>query len=212
VVSTFAALRPLLATSAHSPSETSREHHIVRERDGVIVVAGGKLTTLRLMGETTVDVALHALVAAGLERPVLPCTTADRALPGGGPTPPALTTRGLDADVTERLARAYGSRAGEPLALIDADPAAAERIVPDLPYLWAEVVQAARHEHARTIADVLARRIPLFRDARDQGLAAAGRAAAILGDQLGWDDEHRARAVSDYQAAVTSSRRWRDEI
>lgn len=212
VLSTFAALRPLLATSAHTPSETSREHDIIRDPDGVIVVAGGKLTTLRRMGEETVDVALQGLAAAGFERPVAPCATASRPLPGGGTPPAALAERGLAADITERLAHAFGGRAGELLALIDDEPALTDRIDPALPYIWAEVVAAIRQEHARTVADVLARRVPLLRDARDQGLGAAARTAEILAGALAWPPQRRAQAIADYEALVTRSRRWRDEL
>src|SRR6185369_3606597 len=65
VLSTYAALRPLLATSAHTPSETAREHEIARAADGLLLIAGGKLTTLRRMGEEAVDRAVEALQAAG---------------------------------------------------------------------------------------------------------------------------------------------------
>ena len=89
VVSTYAGLRPLLAGNAHTPSETSREHDISRTADGIVVVAGGKLTTLRRMAEETVDVAIEILRAAGLEQPFAPCQTRTRPLPGGGPERPA---------------------------------------------------------------------------------------------------------------------------
>ena len=90
MLSTYAGLRPLLATGADTPSQTSREHDIALRPDGLIVVAGGKLTTMRRMGEQVVDRALEALRAAGLERQLAGCVTADRPLPGGGPHPPAL--------------------------------------------------------------------------------------------------------------------------
>jgi glycerol-3-phosphate dehydrogenase len=86
----------------------------------------------------------------------------------------------------------------------------ARRIDPELPYLWAEVVHAVRHEHARDVSDVLTRRVPLFRDARDQGLAAAERTALIVGEELGWSPARRQQAVGDYRGAVALSRRWRD--
>jgi glycerol-3-phosphate dehydrogenase len=212
VLSTFAALRPLLATSAQTPSATSREHDIVREPDGVIVVAGGKLTTMRRMGEDTVDLALRQLLAAGFEGAVTPCATATRPLPGSGPPPASLSTTGLDTDVSDRLALAYGSRAGQVQALLAASPALADRIDPPLPYIWAEVVQAVRHDHARTIADVLTRRVPIFRDSPDQGLAAAPRVGAILGEELDWDGARRGRELAAYEAVVTRSRRWREEL
>src|SRR5204863_4386797 len=110
--------RPLLATSAHTPSETSREHEIARAADGLLAIAGGKLTTLRRMGEEAVDRAVEQLAAAGLERALDDCTTAERPLPGGGAPPAALATAGLDADVTARLGGAYGARADQVLALV----------------------------------------------------------------------------------------------
>jgi glycerol-3-phosphate dehydrogenase len=211
VLSTFAGLRPLLATGAHTPSETSREHEIARGPDGVLSVVGGKLTTMRRMGEETVDAAVATLRGAGYEGAIGPCITATRPLPGGGAPPPA-PPAALEPDVAARLDRAYGARAAGVFALAAEAPALAARIDPDLPYLWAEVVHAAREEHARDLRDVLCRRVPLFRDARDQGLAAAPHAAALVGAELGWDDARRARAVADYRAAVETSRRWRDEI
>jgi glycerol-3-phosphate dehydrogenase len=211
VVSTFAGLRPLLAGNAHSPSETSREHEIARTPDGVVIVAGGKLTTLRRMAEQATDAVVEALRAAGLERALGPCATRDRPLPGGGPPPDALTAPERAPDVSVRLG-VYGGRATALLDLCAESPALGERIDPALPYLWAEVVHAARREQARDLADVLVRRLPLFRDAADQGLAAAPQAAALVGRELGWDDGRRARAVADYQAAVRLSRRWQTEL
>jgi glycerol-3-phosphate dehydrogenase len=211
VVSTFAGLRPLLAASASSPSETSREHEVRRRADGVLVVAGGKLTTLRLMAEQTVDRIVELCHGAGIERDYGPCTTRTRPLPGGGGTPDALARHELGPDVSERLRNAYGSRVGPVLAILGEEPASRGRLDPKLPYLWAEVVHAARHEQARTLTDVLTRRIPLFRDAGDQGLGVATRAAELVGRELGWDDRRRAREVDAYRASVEVSRRWRGE-
>jgi glycerol-3-phosphate dehydrogenase len=209
VVSTFAGLRPLLATSANTPSETSREHDITRDPDGVLVVAGGKLTTARRMGEQAVDKAAALLRASGLERAIAPCTTATRLLPGGGAAPDDLSA---DGEVSAHLARAYGSRAPRVAAIAYESPDLAGRIDPALPYVWAEVVHAARDEQAREVADALCRRIPLFRDARDQGLAAAPRAAALIGRELDWSEARQNRSVDAYRVDVERSRRWRAEI
>ena len=69
-----------------------------------------------------------------------------------------------------------------------------------------------RREHAREVADIFCRRVPIYRDARDQGLDAAERAATILGAALGWNPARQARSVADYQSVVASSRRWRAEL
>jgi glycerol-3-phosphate dehydrogenase len=209
VISTYAGLRPLIATRGQTASETSREHEIVREPDGLVTVAGGKLTTLRLIAEQVVDRVVEILRNGGREEPVGPCVTGTRPLPGAGGAPESLRAHELAPDVLERLASAYGARAARVIALLSDTPELARRIDPALPYIWAEVVHAALAEHACTLTDVLARRIPLLRDARDQGLGAAARAAELVGDLLDWSPAQRTRAIADYQDAVDVSRRWR---
>jgi glycerol-3-phosphate dehydrogenase len=204
-------LRPLLATSAHTPSETSREHEITRVADGLLMIAGGKLTTLRRMGEEAVDRVVEALHAGGFERALGPCATPERPLPGGGSPPATLAEADLAPDVAARLATAYGGRADEILAPAQASADLSRRLDPELPYLRAEIVHAVRAEHARSVEDVLRRRVPLYRDARDQGLAAAEDVATILARELAWTPERRARSLADYRAAVARSRRWRAE-
>jgi len=212
VLSTYAGLRPLLAANAQSPSETSREHEISRTADGIVVVVGGKLTTLRRMAEEAVDLVVETLRAAGVERAFAPCTTTTRPLPGAGPVSEALAALGLPPDVTTRLAGAYGSRADRVLAITAESPQLDERIDPALPYLWAEIVHAARHERARDLTDLLVRRVPLFRDAADQGLAAAPQAATVAARELGWDAARREKELAGYRDAVAVSRRWQQEI
>ncbi|HVZ74239.1 MAG TPA: glycerol-3-phosphate dehydrogenase/oxidase [Polyangia bacterium] len=217
VLATTAGLRPLVATSADSssdsPSATSREHELVREADGLLTIAGGKLTTLRSMGEQVVDAVVEILADKGREVPFGPCVTATRPLPGGAPTPepsPALAAQ--PEDVRAHLLAAYGALADEVLAPTAAAPALASRVDPELPYLWAEVVHAIHAEHAREVADVLARRVPLFRQARDQGLAAAPLVAASLGERLGWTAARRQQSLDAYNELVAASRAWRAEV
>jgi glycerol-3-phosphate dehydrogenase len=212
VLSTYAGLRPLLAESAQSPSETSREHEISRGPDGVFTIAGGKLTTNRRMAEEAVDRVVEALRASGLERPLADCSTATRSLPGGGPPPAALDAHEFGADIAARIAGAYGARAGQLLALVSESPGLAARLDPELGFIWAEVVHAVRREQARDLADVFARRVPIFRDARNQGLTIAAQAAALIGPELGWDAPRQAREIEKYRATVEHSRRWQREI
>jgi glycerol-3-phosphate dehydrogenase len=209
VVSSYAGLRPLLATGANSPSATSREHDIRRGEDGLISVVGGKLTTLRRMGEQAVDAAVESLRASGFENAIAPCSTGDRPLPGGGA--PVAPDKRFPADVAEHLTFAYGSRATRISALVDERPELGSRIAVGLPYLWAEVVLAVRHEHAREVADVFCRRAPLFRDGLDQGLGAAEHAADLIARELGWDAARQARSQAAYRSMVASLGRWRNE-
>jgi glycerol-3-phosphate dehydrogenase len=210
VLSSFAGLRPLIASDAASTSATSREHEIWIDRAGVLTVAGGKLTTMRSMGEEAVDRLIEVLRARGIDRPLDRCVTRTRPLPGAA-HPAQLGGYELAADVKTRLLHAYGARAGQVAALAAAHPTLGRRLTPDLPYLRAEVVFAARHDHAVEVEDVLRRRVPLFRDGQDQGLSVAEETARLLGEELGWSDARRARSLADYRAAVAASSRWRTE-
>jgi glycerol-3-phosphate dehydrogenase len=211
VLSTTAGLRPLIAKPADTPSATSREHEIIREPDGLITVVGGKLTTLRRIGEDVVDRLAELLRDSGRETPMGPCVTTTRTLPGGGPAPQIPSEHGLPTDVCDHLRDTYGARVSGVLAILTEARDLAQRIDPELPYLWAEVVHAVRDEHARDLRDVLCRRVPLYRQARDQGLAAAPRAATLLGDALMWTPTRREQALEEYRAAIELSRAWRED-
>ncbi|MBI3848926.1 MAG: glycerol-3-phosphate dehydrogenase/oxidase [Verrucomicrobia bacterium] len=82
VISTWAGLRPLLADPGGKPSDISRTHEINNPEPFWWDVAGGKLTTYRLMAEQTVD-----RIAKRLGGRFEPCRTAVEPL-----LPPAETT------------------------------------------------------------------------------------------------------------------------
>jgi glycerol-3-phosphate dehydrogenase len=210
VISAFAGLRPLLASGPEAPSAVSREHDIWVDRRGVLNVAGGKLTTMRSMAEETVDRLVDLLRARGVDRPLGPCTTATRPLPGAVHGP-ELEGYELAADVRNRLQSAYGARAGQVAALSASQEGLARRLAPDLPYLRAEVVFAARHDLAFEVEDVLRRRVPLFRDANQHGLDVLEDVAHLVGVELGWSATRRARSIASYRAAVASATRWQSE-
>src|SRR4029079_2263652 len=68
----------------------------------------------------------------------------------------------LDVDTATHLCGVYGSRAVVLGAMIAADRSLGERLDHELPYVWAEIDFAAKHDLARTVEDVLARRVPLL--------------------------------------------------
>ena len=59
----YAGLRPLLSGESESTSKLSREHAVAHTVPGLVVVAGGKYTTYRVMAKDAVDAAVHALDA-----------------------------------------------------------------------------------------------------------------------------------------------------
>lgn len=225
VIATWAGLRPLIAADAARASDVSREHDVFVRDEGVIVIAGGKLTTYRRMAKEVVDRTVEwlndrgdaALEGRGIRR----CRTKHRSLPGAqgmehhdqrGVAAVAARlqhTAGIDARVADHLATTYGVRAESVILRALGDRSLLERMDAELPYLWAEVDHAVDVDLARTVEDVLARRIPLGLRARDQGLGVAPRVADRMGKKLGWSKAEHERHIRDYEAYVAGTRRFR---
>jgi glycerol-3-phosphate dehydrogenase len=141
--------------------------------------------------------------------------TATRPLPGAAGSieaaRAALDRAGLDGPLAGHLLGSYGTRA--PL-VVEAAAGRRElfaRITPDLPYVWAELLHGARNERALRLEDLLRRRLPLFRQAADQGLGAAAVAADLVAPLLGVSPTEFRGDVDAYRAAVAASRRWRSD-
>jgi glycerol-3-phosphate dehydrogenase len=181
IVSAWSGVRPLVRDEHAAPGgetvELSRSHRIVETDDGVIAVVGGKLTTYRAMAEETVDRVVRQLRRRGqLPAAIGRCQTHRHPLIAGAPLAgPEL----LDPQLCE-LAQRHGPTARELRAAIAADPALGERLVDDLPYLWAEVEHAIRHEGVVHLDDLLRRRIPLALTDEHLGARVARRVAERL--------------------------------
>lgn len=202
VVSAWAGIRPLAAAGYGSgPASASREHTIERRASGLLVVTGGKLTTYRSMAVEIVNAAAEAL---GVRLP--PSGTARLPLPGGEgdvhAAREAATQRTGDAAVARRLTSAHGTRWEEVWRLAEAEPELRQRIVPSRPYLLAEAAHAACAEWARTLADVLVRRVPVAFETPDHGRAAARAVAPVVARVLGWDDRRLEAELARYEADV----------
>ena len=122
-------------------------------------------------------------------------------LPGGESASLAtIRTLGIDSGVdvatVEHMLRHYGTEAAGIFNLMRSEPGLADRLQPDHPAVSAEVLHAARKEFARTVADVLVRRVHLFYETRDQGAAAAARTAELLGRELRWTPAEQQREVA----------------
>jgi glycerol-3-phosphate dehydrogenase len=224
VIATWAGLRPLIAAPPDvDESKISREHEVFTRKDALVIIAGGKLTTYRRMARETVHKTLELMHELGVDdgMAVTRATTKTRPLPGAvGVEPPSLEgvaeigralmrDNGLDVDTATHLCGVYGARARELGAAIAGDRTLGERIDAELPYVWAEIDFAAKRDLARTLEDVLARRVPLLLVSRDQGLGVCERAAARLAQILDWNATTTARMIDAYRAEVALARRWR---
>ncbi|WP_243696987.1 glycerol-3-phosphate dehydrogenase/oxidase [Labedella endophytica] len=204
----YAGLRPLLAGESDQTSKLSREHIVTHSVPGLVVVAGGKWTTYRIMAKDAIDAAADAL-----DGRIPPSTTQDIALLGAEGYQAAWNKRGKIARAfgvhkvrIEHLLNRYGVLTDELLDLIRHRPELAEPLPGADDYLQAEVVYAASHEGALHLEDVLARRTRISIEAWDRGVSAAPIAAALMADVLGWDEERTEREVQNYLKRVAAER------
>jgi glycerol-3-phosphate dehydrogenase len=202
VIGTWAGLRPLVRDASNSrTADLSRRHRVSASASGMITVTGGKLTTYREMAEDTVDAAVGAMASAGepLPRRTRRSRTRSLALRGASGWREARTR---DAHLGGR----YGGEAAVVEAMIAADPAMAEPLVPGLPYRRAEALYAARYEMATTVDDVLSRRTRCRLLGSDATAEAADNVAALLAPELGWTEAERAAQVDRFRAGLARER------
>ncbi len=233
VVACYAGVRPLLAPpqgSSLSESATSRTHRIWQARGGIWTVAGGKITTFRIMAEQLVDRVVEDLRSRFPALRLRPCQTAERAYHGApeleGPSADRARDAaggfsawldreaarlgrlsGLPPDCCRHLCSAYGTSAAEVAAQVRQDPALGGRIVAGRPYVRAEIRYAVEREMCRSAADFLVRRTQL-RFLEHQGLDAVDAVVDGLAGCLGWSAELRRGQAEDYRELLRRVTPW----
>ena len=191
----FAGVRPLISTGDPKKSvDISRKAELYETSSGMITITGGKLTTWRRMAKMTVDRVVER------DARDAPCRTQEIPLGQAISVEELRRVEGVPEESYPALAARYGHAAHDVLALAAERGELAQPIVAGLPDLLAEVALAARHEQARSAADVLLRRTrlgllaarELRPDPADRGGPVA-RVSAVLASELGWDPTRTAR-------------------
>ncbi|MCC7531863.1 MAG: glycerol-3-phosphate dehydrogenase/oxidase [Candidatus Melainabacteria bacterium] len=213
VTGKFAGLRPLIsdAKAQGGTTKVSRKHSLKLSEDGLITIAGGKLTTYRPMAAETVDLVAFKLRLDGIEAG--PCVTENLMLGGWDGEvrnmehikdvfrQMAGRVR-ISAATADVLLQMYGRRAMEVAEFVSEYPELAEPISAAHPYILAQVVYAVGCESAVTLEDVLARRIRLTITDAEQAKASAEKVSQLMAKLLGWDDSTRQRMVTEFVASV----------
>jgi glycerol-3-phosphate dehydrogenase len=204
----YAGLRPLLSGESESTSKLSREHSVGSPVPGLVVVAGGKYTTYRVMARDAVDACVH-----GLGRSVPPSCTQSVPLLGADGFPALWNRRrvlaaesGLHVARVEHLLGRYGTLVTEVLDLIKDDKDLGTPVDGAEDYLRAELVYAASHEGARHLEDVMTRRTRISIETFDRGVAAAPVAAELMAGVLGWTEQQTTKEVERYRLRVEAER------
>ena len=187
VLSVFVGIRPLVKAAGSDNSKTSalsRDHTIQIDATGLLTIVGGKWTTYRHMAEDCVN---HAITLGSLNDS--PCVTAELRIHGYHQRPEELGALGV-----------YGTDAAGIEALIAELPELGAKLHPNLPYVAAEIVWAARNEMSRSLDDALARRTrALLLNAR-AAVEIAPQVAALLARELGRDEAWQQAQVTAFTA------------
>jgi len=184
VLSVFAGLRPLAAPESGSSKtkEISRSHKLIVSDSNLVTITGGKWTTYRRMGEDTIDKAIE--------------------IGGLSPIPnktKTLRIHGSKTDVNrEDHLYVYGSDQEALSALAKENPGWSKKLHPRMPYTQVEVIWGIRYEFARSVEDILARRVrALFLDAR-AAIDMAPIVAKLIAAELNKDDVWQQQQVNSF--------------
>jgi glycerol-3-phosphate dehydrogenase len=204
----YAGLRPLLSGEDESTSKLSREHVVGHPVPGLVVVAGGKFTTYRVMAADAVDEAARTMDARVPESCTaeVPLIGADGYRPLWNQRRALAATFGIHVARVEHLLNRYGDRVQELLDMLRADQSLASPLPGADDYLAVEARYAVTHEGALHLEDVLTRRTRISIESWDRGVAAAPEVADLMADLLGWDDEVKKREIDRYLARVAAER------
>ena len=188
ILSVFAGIRPLVrAGDGKNTASLSRDHTIHIDASGLLTIAGGKWTTYRNMAEDCVD---HAVTLAELDE--RPCITRNLAVHG------SVSDANSEANLPHEMAL-YGSDARKIREIAKSESELANTLNDALPYTGAEVIFAVRYEMARTVEDVLARRMrALFLNAR-AAIEMAPMVAALMAHELSRDEAWEREQILDFQ-------------
>ncbi|MFT4560417.1 MAG: glycerol-3-phosphate dehydrogenase [Gammaproteobacteria bacterium] len=183
VLASFAGIRPLaLAPSGSETSKVSREHRIDVLKSGMISVSGGKWTTYRLMAEQCVDTLISSNnLSVGRSM------TAEMPLHA---TP--------QSDHRAKRFVEYGNHAQALEEMILNEPALDDLLSDALPYRKVHCLWAVRHEMARTIEDVLARRTRALFLNEAAALEALPQVLEILTRELGLTELQQQKQIQEF--------------
>ncbi|WP_285694600.1 glycerol-3-phosphate dehydrogenase [Actinomadura sp. NBRC 104412] len=204
----YAGLRPLLVGETEETSQLSREHVVAHPVPGLVLIAGGKFTTYRVMAKDAIDAVAH-----GLDDKVPESCTHTIALMGGEGFQAMWNARhrlaaasGLHVARVEHLLGRYGTLANDLLELIREQPDLGKPLTGADDYLRAEIVYAATHEGARHLNDALARRTRISFETWDRGVGVAQEAADLMAPVLGWSKKQRDQEIEYYGKRVEAER------
>ena len=219
VIANWTGLRPLVdQDDAEKESDVSREHTIVVDPTGIGAIAGGKLTTFRVMGKQMVDaivpyIGKESVPGSKLKNMPLPYAN-------GTPEPQNMDEAvaryardyGISKDQASYLLTVYGGATDQVLELAKDEKLLLQPVVNGLPVLMVEALFSVKYEMALRLEDFFFRRTPLLLLTRDGLDLAFERVAGVMGEALDWSDEETGKEIQDMEALLAIQDHWKESI
>jgi len=205
ILSVYAGLRPLVSPAKDSSTtKISREHTVDHPVKGFVSIAGGKYTTYRVMAVDAVDAAVKDIKGKVPKSPTkkIPLLGAVGYRMLRGDIPALADKYSLSTACIERLLNRYGSLINDLFEMINENPDLATEILPGTGYIKAEAIYAVTHEGARSLVDVMNRRLRFAMEDSHQGLGVSQEIADLIAPTLKWKAADKKREISAYKKFV----------
>ena len=205
LLSTYAGIRPLVKEKGKSESDISRKHIIFFSQDGLITIAGGKLTTFRQMAEDLFDEIEKKSIFSDISREKHFSRTKYLIALEKEEWVKELERMNLDldSDISDHLYQQYGLGALKILEFIQEDESLKQRIIDKNDFIKAEILYTLRFELTSHLIDVFCRRteMSLFIPHQKQE-EAANVVAEIMANEYSWDKDRKQKEIDTYMSYI----------
>lgn len=205
LLSTYAGIRPLVKEKGKSESDISRKHIIFFSQDGLITIAGGKLTTFRQMAEDLFDEIEKKSIFSDISREKHFSRTKYLIALEKEEWVKELERMNLDldSDISDHLYQQYGLGALKILEFIQEDESLKQRIIDKNDFIKAEILYTLRFELTSHLIDVFCRRteMSLFIPHQKQE-EAANVVAEIMANEYSWDKDRKQNEIDTYMSYI----------
>lgn len=191
VISTWSGVRPIVVKSRkgeHKPSDESRGHVLWTE-PGRVSIAGGKLTTFRLLALEVLQ-ACTEFNGRSMHETALETQSAAQNMPDS-------CLASLPESIQRRL---YGRYRANWLNFCKVFKHVGTEQVGGTPIFWAELAYACEHELVMHLDDLLLRRTHLGLLVEQGAAALLDQVRVLCQPRLGWDEQHWLQEQQRYLA------------